>query len=567
MIEVSAGPAPRAGAAARRPWPAGAATALGSAAVICVYAVLAWDRRWLADDGLIVVRSVREILAGHGPVYSAFERAEPTTSALWMWLLAGCGWITGGDVAGLAVALGGGLAVGGLALALDASRRFHRAAGHAGGLAPAGAWVVIGTFPFWDFATSGLETGLVFAWLAGIWWLLVTLRPDSGRRRRIGFAIVVGLGPLVRPELAIATAAFLAAGWAIVRPPWPRALALAGCALAAPLAYEVFRAGYYGTLVPLPALAKSASHAEWSRGYGYLVRFVAPHLLYVPAGVLAGVVVANRRALVPPGRVGFAAPVITAVLLAGFVVRVGGDFMHARLLLPPVFLAVAPVLVVPRVRWAAPAAAVLAAWGLFTGIWFYAGARHLYADERLDYVRYTRQRNPTTEADHIAVLPVAARVGDALAHGQRLVLSDAGEQFAMGGAHGAPVAVVVGRLGAGGAIAPLDGIVVDRLGLANPLGARITRTQAGRTGHEKLLPWPWILADLADPAAVPDPLRAATDAARHAMTCGELAELLAAVRAPMTAARFWANLTGAARRTGLVIPADPAEAERALCTP
>ncbi|HEX7837919.1 MAG TPA: hypothetical protein VF469_10680, partial [Kofleriaceae bacterium] len=530
--------------------------------------IMAWDRRWMADDGLIVVRSVREILAGHGPVYSAFERAEPTTSTLWMWLVAGCGWITGGDVAQLALGVGGLLAVGGLAIALDATRRFHRASGHAGGLWPAGAWVVIGMFPFWDFATSGLETGLAFFWLAGIWWLLVTLRPDSGRRRLAGFAVFVGLGPLVRPELALATAVFLAAGLWIARTPRRRALWLAGLALALPLAYEVFRAGYYGTLVPLPALAKRASHAEWGRGYEYLMRLVKPHLLYAPAAVLAAVVVANRRTIVAPHRVVFAAPVVAASLVALYVIRVGGDFMHARLLLPATFLMVAPVLLVPRGRWIGPAVALVTAWGLFTGIWFYAGAQHLYRDERLDCTRYTRQRNPTTEADHLGIQPyLPTNVRDALRQGRRLLLSETGDQIAMSAAHDAPVAVAVGRLGVGGAVAPIDGIVVDRLGLANPLGARITPTQPGRTGHEKSLPWAWILADFADPSTTPEALRPAVQAARHAMTCGELAELLASVRAPMTASRFWANLTGALRRTRLIIPADPALAERALCGP
>jgi arabinofuranosyltransferase len=547
-----------------RSWP-WSATALGIAAVIGIYAVLVWDRRWIADDGLIVVRTVREILAGHGPVYNAFERAEPTTSAGWMWLLAGCGWITGGDAATLAVVVGGLLAVAGLAIALDATRRLHRGHGHGGTLVPAGAMVVLGLFPFWDFATSGLETGLALCWLAAIWWGLVALRPDTGPRRLAGFAAVVGAGPLVRPELAIATCVFLAAGAWLVRPRPRQALWLAGCALLLPVAYEVFRAGYYGTLVPLSAIAKSAGDAAWDRGADYVLRLVKPHLLYVPAAVLAGVVAANRRALVTPARVVFAAPGVAALLLAVYFVRVGGDFMHGRLLLPSLFLAVAPVLLIPRGRATTPAVIALAAWALFTGAWFYLGARHLYDDERLGYVRYTRQRNPD-EADHVhAQRVVTAAIAEATRQGRRLLVSDAGEQIPMAATHGATIAVVAGRLGVAGSIASLDDIVVDRFGLANPLGARITRTQAGRTGHEKALPWPWILADHAEPAAISPDLRAAVDAARDAMTCGELAELLASVRAPMTASRFWDNLTGSLRRTRLVIPADPLDAERALC--
>ena len=36
----------------------------------------AWQRRWIADDGLIVLRTVRNLLAGNGPVFNVGERVE-----------------------------------------------------------------------------------------------------------------------------------------------------------------------------------------------------------------------------------------------------------------------------------------------------------------------------------------------------------------------------------------------------------------------------------------------------------------------------------------------------------
>ncbi len=33
----------------------------------------AWQRRWIADDGLIVLRTVRNLLAGNGPVFNAMR--------------------------------------------------------------------------------------------------------------------------------------------------------------------------------------------------------------------------------------------------------------------------------------------------------------------------------------------------------------------------------------------------------------------------------------------------------------------------------------------------------------
>jgi arabinofuranosyltransferase len=49
---------------------------------VAVFAVLVWNRRWMSDDGLIVLRTVRQILAGNGPVFNADERVESNTSTL-----------------------------------------------------------------------------------------------------------------------------------------------------------------------------------------------------------------------------------------------------------------------------------------------------------------------------------------------------------------------------------------------------------------------------------------------------------------------------------------------------
>ena len=55
----------------------------------------AWQRRWIADDGLIVLRTVRNLLAGNGPVFNAGERVEANTSTVWTYLMYLGGWIGG----------------------------------------------------------------------------------------------------------------------------------------------------------------------------------------------------------------------------------------------------------------------------------------------------------------------------------------------------------------------------------------------------------------------------------------------------------------------------------------
>jgi arabinofuranosyltransferase len=63
----------------------------------------------------------------------------------------------------------------------------------------------------------------------------------------------------------------------------------------------------------------------------------------------------------------------------------------------------------------------------------------------------------------------------------------------------------------------------------------------------------------------PSLLKAQVLAARHALSCGRIKELMDSVNEPMSLHRFWDNLTGSVRRTSLRIPADPFEAERRFC--
>ena len=536
-------------------------------AVVACYAVLAWQRRWICDDGLIAVRTVRELLAGNGPVFNSFERAEANTSTLWTYLLALVGFVTQLNVTRIAVFGGLALAIAGIAVGLDAARRWQRDQGAGGLLIPCGVLVVLGTSAAWDFATSGLETGLEVAWLALAWWLLVTLRPES--RHQWLRAVLLGLGPLVRPDFALVSAVFLLAAWWLLRPSLRRSAMLLGCAIALPVAYEIFRAGYYGTLVPLPALAKSASRAYWDRGLAYARNFARPYWLWIPlAALLAGAI-----AVRPRGRdlVLVAAPVSSALLLALFVTRVGGDFMHARMLLPSLFLVLLPAFLVPASRRALVLAGVIAAWALVMWVQASSHASHgsgYVEDERYGYMRYTHREHPDDDAAYLDASPTTAVVADAIRDHRRVLISEGGVVIPLDATAPASIGVIAGRLGTGGLLAPLDGIAVDTLGLANPIGARIpVNFPDEAVGHQKGLPWVWIYADLGDAAQIHDDTIAPSqlEAARHALHCGDLAELMASVREPMSARRFWKNLTGSLRRTRLQIPLDPVDAEVEFC--
>lgn len=336
-----------------RPQPPGLrVSVLAVAGPALVLAVGGWQRRWLSDDGLIAVRSVRQILAGNGPVFNVGERAEANTSTAWQWLLALVASVTQADVARTAVYLGLVCAVIGLLFAAEGTRRLLQP--HYSGLVlPAGALVVAALPPFWDFATSGLETGLVTCWIGLAWLLLVRARdPNVSRRSSFLTAVAFGLGPMVRPDLGLAAAVFFVVLLVQTRPGWRGALRFAGTALAVPVGYEIFRAGYYGMLVPLPAVAKEASGSDWARGWTYVGDFVGPYVLLWPLDLLAlAVLVVALRLWHGHALTLCLAPVLTGLLQAGYVVRVGGDFMHARMLLPALLCLLLPVLVLPLRIW------------------------------------------------------------------------------------------------------------------------------------------------------------------------------------------------------------------------
>jgi arabinofuranosyltransferase len=369
----------------------------------------------------------------------------------------------------------------------------------------------------------------------------------------------------------------LASVWWLLRPGRRRTVALAAAALAFPLAYSIFRAGYYGTLVPLPALAKSASRAQWSRGLAFVGRFVVTYQLWVPLATLAGMLAVHlkRGTLAARDRVLIAVPIVCGFLLVVYVARVGGDFMHGRLLLVPTWLLVLPAMTVPLRRWAAPVLLVIAGWALVVA----ATTRHVehaqgnwYADwdERETYVRFTHHEHPIDPALFVDATPTARLIADARTRGlaPMLVWDGNGSMTLLDPEIDADIVLLAGRLGTASATMAVDGIVVDLLGLANPLGARLTVTAPGHTGHEKFLSAAWVLAEYGHPgiiASMPDEERAKIAAAKHALTCGDLAELLAAARDPMTPSRFWNNLVGAWHRTAVVVPADPVDAERRFC--
>ncbi len=552
-------------------------------------AVAAWLRRWTTDDAFINFRIVDQILAGHGPVFNAGERVEAATSTLWLALLTVGDVVLPFDISYVAIALSIPLAGAGLvAMSVAARRLLGPAIDEESVLwVPAGALLLVAVPAVWDFTTAGLETGLTLAWV-GVVALVVARtveRPELAPRWAL---VAVGLGPLVRPDEAIVTVAVLAFVAVGTWRTGSRRTAVKQVATAAaiPVAYQVFRMAYYAALVPNTALAKQADVPHWHEGWAYLLDLMGPYALYVPlALVLASGAVLARR-LPARRQVAVALLPMAALLHTLFLVRAGGDYIHARLLLPPLFALVAPVAVLPLRRSVAAVPLVgLAVWAAICAGFLRVGDARLVentiiADGRRAAVGGLGVDHPVTAADqgwpHDGQR--AARLRN-----NPITVNELGLDVVAADGLRTPAAALYG-VGITGYAAGVDVHVIDRLGLGNAVVSRFELAEPGFIAHEKPMPSAWLAAVLAAPGEVTDPSQiggtgyanplyestpegfgADTDAARAALGCGELADLQEAITAPLTPGRLLSNLWHAPGYTDLRLAPDPKRAEADLC--
>jgi len=521
----------------------------------------AWQRRWIADDGLIVLRTVRNLLAGNGPVFNQGERVEANTSVVWTYLVYFASAVTRPlQLEYVALALALGLSLLGLALLMLGTGRLFAPSlvDRRAIMLPAGALVYIAVPPARDFATSGLESGLVTAYLGLLWWMMVCW--SQGRRGRppgrtfiLALAFVAGCSVLVRPELAlIGGGALIMMLIAARRARCRLEIVLAGGLL--PVGYQIFRMGYYGLLFPSTALAKDAGGDKWSQGLIYLSNFNGPYALWVPLLLLAGLGLVlwpsarRHRADVAPATSGgplartvqSPAAVVIFILVSGLLqalywIRQGGDFMHGRVLLVPLLCLVTPVAVVPVVvpegtrlsreagYWLAGGVSALwmsvAGWALWAANSSGLGddaTRVTYTgivDERRFYAQATGHAHPLTAADYLdyprmrAILVALNNTPE----GALLLPSGNYDRWDLVPPIGPPISTPDGHppagpqkgphtvfftnLGMVGMNVSLDVRVIDQIGLANPLAAHTARLQHGRIGHDKNLFPDWVIAD------------------------------------------------------------------------
>ena len=289
-------------------------------------------RSWISEDAFITLRHVDNFIKGYGPVFNIAERVEGFTHPLWFAVLAFFRWL--------------GLSPKGAALfpALMASFtalyflffkiRIRNEAGTVSSLNPAAA-ILIGSSAFIDFGTSGLETALSYL-------LLVLyakfILENRWREQPLLTGLIAALLTLTRPDFGIfLILLFVLYLYEIVtkKKSWKLFFLFLVFPVLLVGGYQIFRMGYYASLLPNPFYTKSGSGAYWSQGLKYFQDLFQGSLLPVilVLAILIFFLIKNHGNLKNRLLVFF-----SGVLHGFFVIRGGGDFMHGRYLLPAFLL-------------------------------------------------------------------------------------------------------------------------------------------------------------------------------------------------------------------------------------
>jgi hypothetical protein len=178
-----------------------------------------------------------------------------------------------------------------------------------------------------SYFTSGSESPLVQLSAAAI--ALYALDPGSPVLQ-----LALGALPLVRNEMVVPLIAVAGVGWqATRRVPWR----LIGSALVQGLGWMAFRVIYYADPFPTPFYLKDK--LSIGQGFYYVWNAVWPgHVL--PVVALLGLALVDLRARREPKLALVERARMAAVVVAGvpYVIKVGGDMIHHRLLAMPVCL-------------------------------------------------------------------------------------------------------------------------------------------------------------------------------------------------------------------------------------
>ncbi len=509
--------------------------------------------RWNSEDAFISFRVVDNLISGYGPVYNIDERVEAYTHPLWVAILSLSAIITK-SIELSAVWLGLTFSclgllfgiIGGIKIIKNERNSLH---------IPLGAFVIASLPTFWDFATSGLETGLAFLWLGVSFFLWIYFLEKP---KKLNFVLLwFSLGTLIRPDLGIFWVGFMIVTIIILaffhqeKIDLRRILKFLIFSFLFPLFYQIFRMGYFASIFPNPTFAKEAFKLNMRQGLIYLWDFISPYALYIPTILCILIILAYKSLRISRKE----SIVYTSFFILGlfhitYVVFIGGDFMHGRFLLPSFFSIFISIPSIPlnKTHFYNFLIGSAVTWCIICGILLripYKNTnRYGITNERAHYIACASIRNPVKIVDYkkcgLYGLGMNARV-KAIRSKKRSFLYHE-------------------NIGISGFVAGSKVHVFDMLGLADPIASRFYIDKRGRPGHEKYMPLEWILARIEENS---DNMK--VNYAKRAMECGDLSEYLESIRGKLTLKKFTRNILVALKTFKMRIPMEPFEAMQKFC--
>jgi arabinofuranosyltransferase len=445
--------------------------------LIVALSIIFFKNAWVDEDAYITFRSIEQLFAGNGPRWNPHERVQAFTHPLWLFVLSLFRIFTR-DLF-IAAILASYLCC--LAAAFASARLLRLGASSESETRQ--RWVLLGLLlvsskSFFDFTSSGLETPLAYALLT--LQLFVCLRTMTGREppsARAVFATSLGLGLLLltRHDLLLLVGPLQIALLWRCRSLGARAVLSASLAGLLPfVVWTLFSLVYYGFPFPNTAYAKLGtgipSGTLWLQGLRYLQSLAADDPLGLLLIAAAATLCFARRS---PGSIAIGTGLVLHTL---YVTKVGGDYMTGRFFAAPYLLAA--LFLVQHYGAPARSLSVVAMGGLLYA-WLLPGAPLLsgasFQSERPNEFGVGDQRgllSPMSSLHRWLDRDPAEPFPD-------YAWSREGRAFAS-----APERVMVrANMGFMGYHAGTRKIIIDRLGLADPLLARLPSQAIWRIGH------------------------------------------------------------------------------------
>ncbi len=301
--------------------------------VLAVYAFV--TRIWVAEDAYISFRYILSMTAGHGLVFNQGERVEGFTHPYWLFLVSclhfiGIHFHKGSIILGFFFSL-----FGYLLLFYDKIKK-----GNTIYLLPA---MLVCHEGFRDFSTSGLEFSFTFFMLS----LLLTR--TYGKELDSPF-LIGALSSILyhtRPEMGLLLPFYFL--WRIYEKrelDWNWIFRFSTSVFLFAGIYHIFRFIYFGDIFPNTFYAKSGGKSRYYDGLKYLYhfifysKFVLVSTVIVISLVVKDIYLNRNNNSLKSDKIRSAIhllplrELLLTILIAHYIIRVGGDFMGFRLLLP-----------------------------------------------------------------------------------------------------------------------------------------------------------------------------------------------------------------------------------------